>query len=101
MSLLDQHKSREQSECSVLKLSSGSLRLVKMKFAIATLSLLATSARAGNVIWNGIFNSSFTTADFDKCEWASVKENKLRLIFMLDLKGRGQTKLRYELCCHA
>ena len=35
---------------------------------IPTLSLLAGSAQAGTVLWNGFFNSSFTVSDFDLCE---------------------------------
>ena len=39
-----------------------------MKAILAAVSLFAASAQAGTVLWSGIFNSSFTTATFDKCE---------------------------------
>ena len=38
-----------------------------MKAFLAALPFLASSARAGSILWSGIFNSSFSTADFDKC----------------------------------
>ncbi|KZS92183.1 hypothetical protein SISNIDRAFT_413319 [Sistotremastrum niveocremeum HHB9708] len=42
-----------------------------MKSSLAFLSLLAASARAGTVIWNGFFNSSFVVADFDKWSFSN------------------------------
>ncbi|KLO05846.1 hypothetical protein SCHPADRAFT_946581 [Schizopora paradoxa] len=42
-----------------------------MKTSVALLSLLVASARAGNVVWSGIFNSSFAVADFDKWSFSN------------------------------
>lgn len=35
--------------------------------SIAYLPLLSASASAGTVLWSGLFNESYTVADFDKC----------------------------------
>ncbi|KAH8114536.1 hypothetical protein DFH11DRAFT_1595058 [Phellopilus nigrolimitatus] len=42
-----------------------------MKCALTALSLFITFARAGTVIWSGIFNSSATVADFDDWSWSN------------------------------
>ncbi|TDL22203.1 hypothetical protein BD410DRAFT_821374 [Rickenella mellea] len=42
-----------------------------MKRIIAGLSLFVASARAGTVLWSGIFNSSATVANFDKWSWSN------------------------------
>jgi hypothetical protein len=38
------------------------------KSAAVTLAVYAASAQAGTVIWSGLFNSSSTAANFDKCK---------------------------------
>lgn len=42
--------------------------LANMKSYLASLLLLGASVRA-EVLWSGIFNSSFTVADFDECKY--------------------------------
>jgi hypothetical protein len=43
-----------------------------MKAVLAAVSLFAASAQAGTVLWNGIFNATTTTADFDKCKCTNL-----------------------------
>ncbi|OXV07050.1 hypothetical protein Egran_05184 [Elaphomyces granulatus] len=45
-----------------------------MKLSFYFPIFLAPSALAGEVLWSGIFNSSFTVADFDKWSWSNKIE---------------------------
>jgi len=42
-----------------------------MKQSILTLALLSASAKAGSILWSGIFNSSQTVAYFDDWSWSN------------------------------
>lgn len=42
-----------------------------MKTTLAALLLSAGSARAGSMVWSGIFNSSVSSATFDKWSWSN------------------------------
>ncbi|KAF4612099.1 hypothetical protein D9613_003637 [Agrocybe pediades] len=42
-----------------------------MKSALSLLALYVAQASAGTVIWNGFFNSSFTSSTFDQWSWSN------------------------------
>lgn len=44
---------------------------MKLSAPIVYLAMSAASAQAGSVIWSGIFNSTTTSADFDKWSWSN------------------------------
>jgi len=45
--------------------------MVKLSSPFLQLAVLAASARAGTVVWSGIFNSTTTVADFDKWSFSN------------------------------
>ncbi|KAL1981932.1 hypothetical protein VTN96DRAFT_1996 [Rasamsonia emersonii] len=47
---------------------------MKQTAVLPILPILFTTARAGNILWSGIFNSSVTVADFDLWSWSNQIE---------------------------
>jgi len=48
--------------------------MVKFSSSLLYLTLSAASARAGTILWTGIFNATQTVADFDVWSWSNEIE---------------------------
>lgn len=67
--------------CWILLLFYPPISSNKMRISFYFPILLAPSALAGDVLWSGIFNSSFSVADFDKCSFCRYKPMILSCVY--------------------